>query len=71
MALRAYRPKPLDIEIQLIRAEGNVNADWDLGWSSIAAKVSVTNQSGDHLSMMHRPHLSALSKTVSALLQAL
>jgi len=70
MALRAYRPKPLDIEIQLIRAEGNENVDWDLGWSSVAAKVSVTNQSGDHLSMMHRPHLSALSKTVSALLQA-
>jgi thioesterase domain-containing protein len=70
MALRAYRPKPLDIEIQLVRAEGNENVDWDLGWSSVAAKVSVTNQSGDHLSMMHRPHLSALSKTVSALLQA-
>jgi thioesterase domain-containing protein/acyl carrier protein len=70
MALRAYRPKPLDIEIELVRAEGNENVDWDLGWSSVAAKVSVTNQSGDHLSMMRRPHLSALSKTFSALLQA-
>ncbi len=70
MALRAYRPMPLDIEIQLIRAEGNENLDWDLGWSSVAAKVSVTKQSGDHLSMMHRPHLSSLAKTVNTLIQA-
>jgi amino acid adenylation domain-containing protein len=70
MALRAYRALPLDIEIHLIRAEANKNADRSLGWGSVATKVSVSEQSGDHFSMMHRPHVSDLAKTVSALMQS-
>jgi amino acid adenylation domain-containing protein len=68
-ALRAYRASPLDVEIQLIRADGNTNPDWSLGWSSVAESVSVTPQSGDHFSMMRRPHVSTLTQTVSTLMQ--
>jgi thioesterase domain-containing protein len=70
MAVRAYRALPLNCEIQLIRAAGNNYVDWSLGWSSMVAKVSVTEQSGDHFSMMRRPHVSTLTKTVSALIRA-
>ncbi|HLM54983.1 MAG TPA: amino acid adenylation domain-containing protein, partial [Pyrinomonadaceae bacterium] len=67
IALSSYRPAPLDVEIQLIRAEGNGEAERTLGWGPVAAKVSVTDQSGDHFSMMRPPHLSTLSEEVSAL----
>jgi thioesterase domain-containing protein len=69
-ALRAYRPAPLDVEVQLIRAEENGNTDPTLGWGPLAAGVSVTKQSGDHFSMMRRPHVSALSEALSALIRA-
>jgi amino acid adenylation domain-containing protein len=71
VALRAYRPSPLDVEIELIRAaEGPGNVDRTLGWGSVAAKVSVTEQSGDHFSMMRQPHLPTLAETVSTLIKA-
>jgi thioesterase domain-containing protein len=70
MAVRAYRALPLNCEIQLIRAEGGDYVDLSLGWSSAAAKVSVTRQSGDHFSMMRRPHVLNLAKAVNALIQA-
>jgi thioesterase domain-containing protein len=68
-AVRAYRPAPLDVEVQLVRAEENGNADLTLGWGSLAARVSVTKQSGDHFSMMRRPHVSTLAEAVSALIR--
>jgi thioesterase domain-containing protein/acyl carrier protein len=70
MAVRAYRALPLNCNIQLIRAEGSNYVDWSLGWSSAAAKVTVTMQSGDHFSMMRHPHVLTLTKAVSALIQA-
>jgi amino acid adenylation domain-containing protein len=69
-ALRDYRPAPLDVEVQLIRAEENGNTDPTLGWGPLAAGVSVTKQSGDHFSMMRRPHVSALSEALDALIRA-
>jgi thioesterase domain-containing protein/acyl carrier protein len=69
-ALRAYRPAPLDVEVQLIRAEENGNADPTLGWGPLAAGVSVTKQGGDHFSMMRRPHVLALSEALGALIRA-
>ncbi|HLM58373.1 MAG TPA: amino acid adenylation domain-containing protein, partial [Pyrinomonadaceae bacterium] len=69
-ALRAYRPAPLDVEVQLIRAEENANTDPTLGWGPLAAGVSVTKQGGDHFSMMRRPHVSALSEALGALIRA-
>jgi amino acid adenylation domain-containing protein/FkbM family methyltransferase len=69
-ALRAYRPAPLDVEVQLIRAEENRNTDPTLGWGPLAAGLSVTKQSGDHFSMMRRPHVSALSEALGALIRA-
>jgi thioesterase domain-containing protein len=69
-ALRAYRPAPLDVEVQLIRAEENGSTDPTLGWGTLAAGVSVTEQSGDHFSLMRRPHVSALSEALGALIRA-
>jgi amino acid adenylation domain-containing protein len=69
-ALRAYRPAPLDVDVQLIRAGENGNADPTLGWGTLAAGVSVTKQGGDHFSMMRRPHVSALSEALGALIRA-
>jgi thioesterase domain-containing protein/acyl carrier protein len=69
-ALRAYRPAPLDVEVRLIRAEENGNTDPTLGWGPLAAGVSVTKQGGDHFSMMRRPHVSALSGALGALVRA-
>ncbi len=69
-ALRAYRPAPLDVEVQLVRAEENGNTDPTLGWGTLAAGVSVTKQSGDHFSMMRRPHVSTLSEALGALIRS-
>jgi len=69
MALRAYRPLPFQGEIELIRAMENKSTDWSLGWGSVAAKVSVTEQSGDHYRMLRRPHVAPLAKAVTELIR--
>ena len=53
-----------------LHAEENGNANPTLGWEPLVAGVSVTTQSGDHFSMMRRPHVSALSEAVGALIRA-
>jgi amino acid adenylation domain-containing protein len=69
IAHRAYRPLPLDQEIQLIRAEDNTHSDWSLGWASVATKVVVTKQSGSHALLVSRPYVVSLANTVSAIIQ--
>jgi thioesterase domain-containing protein len=68
IALRAYRAMPLSTEIHLVRAQQNNTPDWSLGWDSVATKVSVIQQSGDHFSMLRRPHVLSLAKTLGIML---
>jgi thioesterase domain-containing protein/acyl carrier protein len=69
-ALRAYVPSPVGEEIHLIRAAENQETDWVLGWGSLGTKVSVTEQSGGHSSMIYdRPHVLALAKTIDSLIR--
>jgi len=70
-ALRLYHALPIANEIHLIRAEENTTADRTLGWSSVAANVSVQQLPGHHFSLMHRPQVLALARAVGALMQKL
>ncbi len=67
-AVYAYRAQPLDVDIQLIRAQENRNRDWSLGWNSVARKVTVRELRGDHFSLLRKPNVFELGKVVSKLM---
>ena len=64
-AVYAYRAQPLDVDIQLVRAQENRNPDWSLGWNSVARKVTVRELRGDHFSLLRKPNVFELGKVVS------
>jgi syringomycin synthetase protein SyrE len=67
-AVHAYRGQPLDIDIQLVRAQENRNPDWSLGWNAVARKVTVRELRGDHFSLLRQPNVLELAKVVSNLM---
>ena len=67
-ALEKYRPLPLDIEIQLVRAQANTNPDWSLGWGSVAKEVTVHELAGNHFSLLRQPNVVELRQLINKLL---
>jgi thioesterase domain-containing protein len=67
-ALEKYRPLPLDIEIQLVRAQANTNPDWSLGWDSVAKEVTVHELAGNHFSLLRQPNVVELRQLINKLL---
>jgi amino acid adenylation domain-containing protein len=68
-ALSVYKALPFDGNIRLVRAEENTAKDPGLGWGLVAPRVSVIGQNGGHYSMMRRPHVFALAKTIDTLIK--
>jgi thioesterase domain-containing protein len=67
-ALEKYRPLPLDIEIQLVRAQANTSPDWSLGWGSVAKEVTVHELAGNHFSLLRQPNVVELRQLINKLL---
>lgn len=60
-AYRAYRPRPYDGNLLLVRAATSVPGEPDLGWESLAAAVSNLQAPGDHVTLLAEPHVAALA----------
>lgn len=69
-AVRCYQASPIPGEIHLIRAEENKTPDRALGWDSMVNKIYVTEQQGNHFSIMRRPHVLELAKKLDAAIQS-
>jgi len=65
-AVRRYKASPIPGEIHLVRAEENKTPDATLGWGSLVTRVFVTEQQGNHFSIMRRPHVLELAKKMDA-----
>jgi len=71
--LRAYTryvPVPIQVPIVLVRSELRFSSAADPAtiWRDFAHGLEVIDTSGDHLSMIHPPHLSGLATAVSRVL---
>ncbi|NLH08316.1 MAG: amino acid adenylation domain-containing protein [Chloroflexi bacterium] len=73
-AWRKYTPKPYAGHITLFRAmeESDHSAPQpDMGWGEIAKEgVSVYDVPGNHLTMLHEPHVEAVARQLKACLEA-
>jgi len=71
-AWRNYRPKVYPGNITVFRAEEQTNKNIDqkdLGWGDLTTeKVEIHEVPGDHLSMVHKPHVKKLAKRLKACL---
>ncbi len=73
-AWRQYKPRPYSGGVTLFRAEERPeddDPDPDLGWSKLATGgVEIRAVPGDHLSMLHEPHVKALAEQLKACLDS-
>jgi len=62
-----YNPKPYEDKLILFRSEENKNAsEHDLGWGRLVrGQVEIIDAPGDHLSMLHEPHVQTLAKKLN------
>jgi thioesterase domain-containing protein len=60
-AYRAYRPRPYDGNLLLVRAAASVTGEPDLGWETLAAAVSRHQAPGNHVTLLAEPHVAALA----------
>jgi thioesterase domain-containing protein len=70
-AWRNYRPRPYPGKLTLFRAEDqdHLEDQADLGWGDLAAGgVQVYSVPGDHLTMIHPPHVKRLAEVMRACL---
>jgi len=68
-AMRSYVPQPYPGRITLFRAEEQVDSaplDWTNGWNGLAEEIDVRIVPGDHMTMMHEPHLAKLVAELKA-----
>ncbi len=63
-ALRNFTLQPLDVEATLIHIEGSTTPARCAQW---VARLETFTVGGDHHSMLHPPHVAAISEIVSAL----
>ncbi len=71
-AWRGYRPRPYPGPLTLFRAAGQehpVELGPDLGWAPLAGGgLRIVEVPGDHLTMIHRPHVRGLARKLTACL---
>ncbi len=60
-AYRAYRPRPYDGNLVLVRAATSVTGELDLGWERLAAAVSRLQAPGTHVTLLAEPHVATLA----------
>jgi amino acid adenylation domain-containing protein len=67
-AVRAYRPGPYGGHLSLIRAEATAAAEsgTEAGWTALAGSIEVQVLPGDHYSLLHPPHVTALCARLQA-----
>ncbi|MGH9466179.1 MAG: non-ribosomal peptide synthetase [Terriglobales bacterium] len=67
-----YTPQPCAVRVSLFRAQEQevlVACGRDLGWSGLArGGVSIYDISGDHMTILSRPHVAAVARHLRALL---
>ena len=75
-ALAAYRPVPSDAHVVLYTTLKAMPLfgpyDWTLGWGDLAqGGVEVVRLQGDHVGVLHKPHVQAMADDLRARLAAL
>ncbi|NOU23274.1 MAG: hypothetical protein HOO93_16105, partial [Methyloglobulus sp.] len=69
MAIAAYSPAPLSIPLTLFAAtENNTLVDSTYGWESLVDQLQIIPVGGNHLSIMTPPHIEALGRAISEVL---
>jgi oxalate---CoA ligase len=71
LAVRNYIPQPYDGHVTVFRAASQVlfsSHFRDLGWSRLAASVSVHHVPGSHATLIAEPHVRELARQIGACL---
>lgn len=72
VAFANYRPCPCNLPLTLVRSELKLSHQCDPRriWRALTPALTIIDVPGDHLTMIHPPHLSALAERISTSLQA-
>ena len=73
-AVRDYRPRYYSGKLTLFRARTRPllhGSSPDLGWARFVANLDIRNIKGNHLTILHPPHVSELARQFGELLDAL